>query len=228
MSDKDYFVPEQLDDSDFEKEKLEEKRNRKFELGKKQIVKVISIMLVFLLIGIGIYLYLNPIQKKSTASEKVLEDFCAYFNSGNWEKINNIIDFKGYYVLGHSLEEKDYPKFDYIYCTVKKNDENYLEYEQNINTLISSLDEESLKNMTGDRILINSIDACNLIQGTETLYKLRVNYDFIGYSGQKQSGTGIVYVSNADGDYKIVYGDWMELILNYYQTAYMYQSNYGY
>ena len=231
MSDKEYFVPEQLDDNDFEKEKMEEKNQRKvkkFELGKKQILKIFSIGLIIAFIGIFIYVYLNPIQKKSTAPEKVVQDFCAYFNSGNWKKIGDYIDMRGYYVLGKSLEEAEYPKFDKIYKKEKKEDSKYIEFEQNFNNIISSIDEETLASMSGDKLKINSIEACNLIQGTETLYKLRVNFDYISYNGQTQTNTGIIYVSNASGAYKMVYGDFMELVLNYYQSAYMMQSNYGY
>jgi len=88
--DKDYFVPEQLDDNDFEKEKLEEKQAKKdnrFKFDKKQSVKIIFSMLFIVLLVVGVYLYLNPIQKKATAPEKAARDFCSYFNSRKLEEI---------------------------------------------------------------------------------------------------------------------------------------------
>lgn len=74
------------------------------------------------------------------------------------------------------------------------------------------------------KININNIEACNLIQGTKTLYKLRVNFDYV-YNGQAQSNTSIIYVSNASGEYKLVYGEWMQLV---YEVYLMNQSNYNY
>lgn len=138
---KKYYVPEQLDDNDFEKEKVEEKiarKNKKFEMNKKQVTKIISLVLVIALIGIGIYLYLNPIQKKSTAPEQFAKDFCSYFNSGNWNKLNNLLDFKGFYILGYVLDEKDYTKFDKTYSSFNEKDKQYAEYSESVKYLLNT------------------------------------------------------------------------------------------
>ncbi|MBR2290071.1 MAG: hypothetical protein IJ867_05685 [Clostridia bacterium] len=226
---KDYFVPEQLDDSDFEKEKIEEKQARKekkFEWNKKQVVKIISFLLVIALIVVGIYLYLNPIEKKATAPEKAAKDFCAYLNSGNWKKVNQFLDLKGYYILGGVLEEKDYPEFDKAYKSLEDDDSTYAKFEATMNVLME-IDEETLDSLAKIQIRIREIEACNLIQGTESLYKLRINFDYI-YDGQTENMTDSIYISNASGEYKMVFGEWMQTVLNYYQSVYMFQSNYGY
>ena len=231
MSDKEekYFVPEQLDDNDYENEKKEAKKikkEKKFELNKKQIIKIISLIFIIILIGIGIYLYLNPMEKKATAPEKLAKDFCAYFNSGNWDKLNDMMDLKSYYILGAVLKEADYTEFDKTYKKLKGDDETYLQFKTTMKTIMS-IDTEILDEMGNIQIKLNSIESCNKIQDTDTLYKLRINFDYI-YNGQSENVTDVIYVSNASGEYKMVYGEWMKTVLNYYQSIYMIQSNYGY
>lgn len=224
---KDYYIPEQLDDSDFEKEKLEEKKARKGkknEFNKKQIVKFFSIIIIIALIGFGVYLYLNPVQKKASAPEQAVKDFCTNFNDKNWKRINELMDFKGYYVLKQVLEEEKYTKFDIAYKEIK-NDEKYIEFEKNMNILKSN-NEEDLNNYSNTQIKINKIEACNLIQGTSTLYKLRVNIGYI-YNGQIDNATSVVYVSNASGEYKIVYGELFETLLDYYKSVFIMNYNYN-
>lgn len=226
--DKEYFVPEQLDDNDFEKEKIEAKtarKEKKFEFNKKQVIKIISFILVIVLIGVGIYLYLNPIQKKATAPEKAAKDFCTYFNNGNWRKLNKLIDYKGYYILGGVLEEAEYTKFDEVYDDLKETDRQYAEFLDTID-IIMNIDQEALDSYQSIQIKVRSIDSCNLIQGTETLYKLRVTFDYI-YNGQAETITGVVFVSNASGEYRMVFGEWLQTVLNYYQSVYMLQANYN-
>ena len=226
---KEYFVPEQLDDNDFEKEKNEAKearKNKKFEFSKKQFFKFIPIILVIVLIGVGIYLYLNPIQKKATAPEQMAKTFCAYFNSGNWKKVNKMLDFKGYYILDAVLEEADYTKFDKTYRKLEATDKTYQQFDTIVDAL-TSIDDDVLDSFGNIQIKLKNIESCNLIQGTDTLYKLRVNFDYI-YDGKSENMTGIIFISNASGEYKIVYGEWMQTVLNYYQSIYMLQANYGY
>lgn len=231
MSDnkKDYFVPEQLEDNDFEKEKKEAKQARKekkIEVNKKLMVKVVSVLLVVALILVGIYLYLNPIPKKSSISEDFVKEFCSAFNNGKWDKVNNLMDFKGYYILGAVLEEADYTKFDTAYKSLEEDEETYVNYLQNIKNL-TTLDRDSLSSFADIQIKLNSVEASNLIQGTRTLYKLRVNFDYI-YNGQSENIVDFIYISDISGQYKMVYGEWMQTILNYYQSIYMLQVNYGY
>ena len=225
MSDneKEYFVPEQLDDNDFEKEKMEEKvakKEKKDKFDKQNIkvfsVKIISIILIIVFVLLGIYLYLNPIQKKATAPEQAVKEFCAYFNAGNWKKINQLMDFKGYYILGGILEDAEYTKFDLAYKALDEKDETYLKFQDTMD-ILTSIDEKDL-NSVNIQIRLNNIETCNRIQGTNTLYKLRVN---------SENTTGILYISNASGEYKMVFGEWMQTILNYYQSVYLIQSNYG-
>ena len=227
-SKKEFYIPEQLDDNDFEKEKKEEKQAKKekrFEINSKKIMKLTSVILVLVLISIGVYLYLNPIEKKATAPEKAAKDFSAYFNAGNLDKISDFIDLKGYFILGYALEEADYTKFDTVYKDIE-DDETYIKYEEGLSVL-STIDDDILNSIFEDRIRIRSIESCNKIQNTDTLYKLRINYDYIYSDGQSETNLGVIYVSNASGKYRLVYGDWMEIVLNYYQTAYMLQSNYA-
>lgn len=231
MSDKekDYFVPEQLDDNDFEREKIEAKKARKekkFELNKKIIVKIISIVLVIALIIVGIYLYLNPMEKKATAPEQAAKDFCAYFNSGNWKQVNKMMDLKGYYILGAVLGESDYPKFDKSYRKFDDDSQKYIEFKETMDVL-SSIDSDVLNSFASIQIKLRSVESCNLIQGTDSLYKLRVNFDYI-YDGQSENLTDVIYISNASGEYKMVFGEWIQTVLNLYQSVYMFQSSYGY
>ena len=234
MSDngKNYFVPEQLDDNDFEKEKMEKKKAKKeegFKLNKQVVkhtsVKIVSILLIIAFIGLGIYLYLNPIQRKSTAPEKAAKDFCAYLNAGNWKKVNDLIDFKGFYVLGAVLDEAEYTKFDIAYKNLDEEDETYIKFMETAN-ILTSLDDEDLDSVS-IQIRIKNIEACNKIQSTDTLYKLRVNFDYI-YDGQAENMTDVIYLSNASGEYKMVYGEWMQTVLNYYQSIYVIKTSYGY
>lgn len=230
MSDKEknYFVPEQLDDDDFEKEKIEAKKARKekkFELDRKQIIKIISFLLTIALIIIGIYLYLNPIEKKATAPEQAAKDFCAYFNSGNWNKVKKIMDFDGYYVLGAVLEEADYTKFDTAYRKIDKDSKKYEEFDETM-AVLTNIDPEVLNSFASIQIHLKNIESCNLIQGTKTLYKLRVNFDYV-YDGKTENRTDVIYISNASGEYKMVFGEWMQTVLNLYQSVYMFQSSYG-
>ena len=128
---KDYFVPEQLDDDDFEKEKLEakklkkERKINKFQseisddeennhrtFNKKKITNIVTIILVIALVIAGAVWYVMPHEKKVSEPEQATKDFCAYFNSGNWKKINEFLDLKGYYILGAVLKEEEYTKFE--------------------------------------------------------------------------------------------------------------------
>lgn len=227
---KNYFVPEQMDDEDFEKEKIEEKqarKERKFEFNKKQCIRLVSILLFIVLIVVGVYLYLNPIQEKATAPEQAAKEFCAYFNSRNWSKVNNMMDLKGYYILGGVLEEADYTKFNNVYDKLDEDDSDYEKFIDTIKVLMN-IDQDLLDSVADFQIKIENVEACNLIQGTESLYKLRVNFSYKYYDGQEKSLVGIVYMSNASGEYKMVFGDWIQTVLNFYQSIYIMQANYGY
>ena len=232
MSDneKDYFVPEQLDDNDFEKEKLEEKKNKKqnkTKLSKSKVKNIILIILVICLIAFGVYWYVTPHEKKASEPEQVVKDFCAYLNSGNWNKVNELMDFKGYYTLGAVLEEEsEYVKFDASYRKLSDSDETYNNFVDNMNVLMS-IDEETLNSIAQIQVQINNIQSCNKIQGTDTLYRIIADFNYTE-NGDVQSVKGVVFVSNISGEYKIVYGDLIGTVLNYYQTIYMLQSNYGY
>ena len=248
MSDKEkeYFIPEQLEDDDFEKEKIEEKRLKKerkkkkvnqsisddeninSKIGdKKKTIRVIFMVIVIILLLVGaIWWYITPHEKKASEPEQLAKDFCAYFNSGNWKKINDYLDFKGYYIMGVSLKEEEYPKFDTTYKKFDEQDEKYVQFQTSMSAL-TNIDDETLGSVANIQIKINNIEACNKIQGTETLYKLRIDFNYI-YNGQSQQSTGIIYVSNASGKYKIVFGDWIETILNFYYSIYNLQNSYGY
>lgn len=246
---KDYFVPEQLEDNDFEKEKLEEKKLKKEgkvkseisgdeestvkTIDKKKIFNIIAVLLVISFIAFEVVWYaiygklwsFSLDSKKTSEPETVVEEFCSYFNDGNWKKVNSLMDFKGYYVLTEVLKEASYPKFDATYNSLEELDEAYPDYEEYI-AEVTNVDEEALENLSSFKININEIQSCNKIQGTSTLYKIRVNFEYV-MNGQKENITGIAYVSNASGKYKIVGGDWMEEILYSYEYIYMMQNGYN-
>ncbi len=230
MSDKekDYFVPEQLDDNDFEKEKIEEKKQRKEnKISKAKVKNIILIVLAICLIAFGVYWYVTPHEKKATAPEQAAKDFCAYLNSGNWEKVNELMDFKGYYTLGAILQnESEYTKFDTAYKNIDETDSSYSSYLETLE-LLTNIDKETLNSVAKLQIKLNNIQSCNKIQGTDTLYRLIVNFDYI-IDGDSQTATGVLFISNASGEYKMVFGEWMQEVVNYYQSIYMLQSNYGY
>lgn len=247
MSDneKDYFVPEQLEDDDFEKEKLEAKKLKKEKkinkyksqisddegyksknINKKKFINIFAIILVIALIIFGSVWYVMPHEKKVSEPEQAAKDFCAYFNSGNWKEINEFLDLKGYYVLGALLKESEYTKFDTVYKNLEEVDENYSQYTETIKTVMN-IDEDLLNDVAKIQIKLNNIEACNKIQNTDSLYKLRINFDYI-YNGQSENLTSVIFISNASGEYKLVYGEWIQEVLNYYQSIYLLQSNYGY
>lgn len=247
MSDneKDYFVPEQLEDDDFEKEKLEDKKLKKLKkinkfesqisddegyksknINKKKFINIFAIILVIALVIAGGVWYVMPHEKKVSEPEQAAKDFCAYFNSGNWKKVNEFLDLKGYYILGTVLEESEYTKFDAVYKNLEEVDEDYSQYTETIKTVMD-IDEDVLNSVAKIQIRLNSIEACNKIQNTDSLYKLRINFDYI-YNGQAENLTSVIFVSNASGEYKLVYGEWIQEVLNYYQSIYLLQSNYGY
>ena len=136
------------------------------------------------------------------------------------------MDFKGYYVLDSVLKEADYTKFDEAYESLDENDNSYAKFIDVMKLLIN-VDNEALDSYASVKINFNSIESCNLIQGTDSLYKLRVSFDY-KYNGQTENLMGIIYISNASGEYKMVYGEFIDTVLNFYQSVYMMQSNYGY
>ena len=252
MSDKekDYFIPEQLEDNDFEKERQEQKQLKKSQknnkqisddeeasvktVNKKKILNVLAVILIIAFIIFEIVWYViygklwtfAPKSKKTTEPEQLAEDFCEYFNDENWKKINESMDFKGYYVLGSVLQDDAYyPNFDKEYEKLDENDEEFASYLKTVE-ILKNIDEEILDDVAKIKIDLKSIDSCNKIQGTDTLYRLRVTFDYI-YNGETQSVTNIIFISNASGEYKMVYGEWMQTVLSYYQSIYL-QTNYSY
>ena len=241
---KDYFVPEQLDDDDFEKEKLETKKMKKNKskisndeekkFDKKKLFNILAVILVVAFIVFEIVWYaiygklwtFTSNGKKASEPEQAAKDFCTYLNNGDWKKVNESMDLKGYYILGGVLKDtSDYPKFDVAYKNLEE-DENYNSYLKSVETL-QNIDKEKLNEVEKIKIDLKSIDYCNKIQGTDTLYKLRVTFDYI-YNGERDSVTNVIFISNASGEYKIVYGEWLETVLNYYQSVYVLNSNYSY
>ena len=247
MSDKekDYFVPEQLDDVDFEKEKTEAKRlkkerrlnktisddegNNQVTVDKNKIKNIIFIILAIGLIAFGIYFYLNPIEKKASEPEQVAKDFCTYFNGGNWKEVKNIIDFKGFYTLSYSIgTESEFTKYDKVYKDVEE-EADYSSYSETMD-ILTSVDNDTLDEVVStqlQQIRLTQIQSCNKIQGTDSLYRIIANYEYI-VNGAAEAYSGAIYVSNASGEYKIVYGDWVSLMLNIYYSIYSFQSAYGY
>ena len=123
-------------------------------LKKKKIFNVVAVLLVILFIGFEIVWYAMygklwtfSIDKKNNSEpETIVEEFCSYFNDGNWKKVNENMDFKGYYVLTQVLEEANYPKFDSTYKSLEELDENYSKYKEYIEQ-VSNIDEEALENL---------------------------------------------------------------------------------
>ena len=115
--------------------------------------------------------------------------------------------------------------FDIAYKNLDEEDETYIKFMETAN-ILTSLDDEDLDSVS-IQIRIKNIEACNKIQSTDTLYKLRVNFDYI-YDGQAENMTDVIYLSNASGEYKMVYGEWMQTVLNYYQSIYVIKTSYGY
>jgi hypothetical protein len=255
------FIPEQLDDEDFENEKAEAKRLKAEKKAKKKqekknhkeamksaisddesgiedeenkkpksnTLKIALILVIIAVVITAIFVYINGGIEVSKGDDPkaVVSDFCAYFNSGNWEKVASFVDFKGYYVLGYSLDEADYTKFYSTYNDFDEEDETYvssMEYIESCQELDSELYDAIAEVIS---ISLVSSDEPVLIQGTEGLYKIRIILD-TAYNGEKSTETQDVYVAKINGEYKIVYGYLPDLLLSMYQTAYYYGSYYGY
>lgn len=235
---KNFFIPEQLEDEDFEKEKIENKKRKKIKsfisndernvnkkVTKAKIKNIIGLIIFALVIVICAVIYVTPHEEKVSKPERLAKDFCAYFNSCNWKKVNNYLDLKGYYILGSILEESEYTKFDITYKKFE-DDKKYEQYKDIMNKLLN-IDEEILNSVANIRINLNRIESCNKIQGTDSLYKLRVNFDYV-YDGQTENTTDVIFISDISGEYKMVFGEWIQTVLNYYQTVFMLQNNYNY
>ena len=117
----------------------------------------------------------------------------------------------------------------FSFCLYKNIDETDSSYSSYLETLelLTNIDKETLNSVAKLQIKLNNIQSCNKIQGTDTLYRLIVNFDYI-IDGDSQTATGVLFISNASGEYKMVFGEWMQEVVNYYQSIYMLQSNYGY
>lgn len=241
-NEKNNSFPEQLEDNDFEKEKLENKKgykslisddeeNGKKQINKRFIINIIMIIIAIILVIIGIVYYVNPHDKKATAPEKAIQNFCKYFNNQDIDEASDLIDSKGYYVLS-SLETSAYPKFDSYY---KNSDELFSQEENGVE--IDFDDQEKYLNSyiksaievtsSGLRLSVKNIDSCNLIQGTKGLYKLRVNFEYDNGTGKLGQLTDVVYVSNNSGEYKIIAGTFLNDIMSTYNSYLTYQQYYN-
>ena len=183
-------IPEQLDDLDFEKEKSENKRLKKMKSisddeeikgsfmkkHKTAVTNSIAIAILILLIAfVAFYIY-NKNNSTGSKAEECIKDFCAFFNSRNWDEVNSKIDLKGYYVLAGVLEEKDYTKFDKAYSELKNSDKDYSQFSMLMKEWMN-IDSDILKSYSGDsRITVNQIENSVKIQNTKNLYKIRVNF----------------------------------------------------
>ncbi len=247
---KDEFIPEQLDDEDFEIEKREEKRLKKEKKQNKKIQKIsedengvnensdekifkrkkiLAIISSILVIIAVVLILINIINKNFSSAgrpEDCIKDLCAYFNSKNWEKVNELMDFKGYYVLGETLKDGDYTKFYESYKNLDIKNETYTSFTEVIKEL-SRLDTEVLNEFVGDtKVTVKNILSVIKIQNTEGLYKIKVEFT-VSSQGESQDITDVVYVASIDGKYKIVFGYLPDVILNVYRNIYIYLNYYG-
>jgi len=242
------YIPEQLDDEDFEKEKEEEKRLKKERKNQKKAEKkfisddedgvetkhkksnkknifFILLLIIIIVAGCGFYYFKYVKNENGSYPEDSIKDLCAFFNSRNWDRVNELIDIKGYYILGIVLEEEEYTKFDEAYNNFIE-DETYTKFIDRLSEYLS-LDNEVLTELVSDvKITVNSIENSVKIQNTENLYKIKVNFNVYA-QGQSQDMTEDIYVTKVNGEYKIIFGYLPDIILNIYQSGYSYQSYYG-
>ena len=201
---------------------------KKPEISKKTLKKYGTMSLIFIIIVICLvvlyFLRLNISKEKKI--EKSLSNILVAFNGKDWKEFQDSFDLKSYYILSQVLKEEEFTKYDTAYKNLDDKDENYVSRLEAIEECFD-VDKEILDALSLDaKVTINNIEACSLIQNTKNLYKLRVNLNYL-VDGKSTDQIEVLYMANIDGEYKIVYGEFMDFFLNFYQTAWYYSSFYG-
>lgn len=201
---------------------------KKPEINKKSLKKYGTMSLIFIIIVVCIaaiyFLRLNTSKEKKI--EKSISNALVAFNGKDWEEFQESFDIKSYYIMSQVLKEEEFTKFDTAYKNLDEKDEDYVSGLEALEECFE-VDDEILDALSLDaKVTINNIEACSLIQNTKNLYKLRINFNYL-VDGNSTDQTEVLYVANVDGEYKIVYGEFMDFFLNFYQTAWYYSSFYS-
>jgi len=247
------YIPQQLEDDEFEKEKEElkkqkeiekniKKQKRKLNKEKKQdkieydeegniILKpvknkkkiIITIIICILLVAIIIGGVVGYIIMHLSKPENIINDFTTYFNSQNWDEMIETIDFKSYYTLNFYLAESkdiaysrgmeyhgDFTQYDSAYNSID-NDEAYLAYKENINSLLTQKDFIFDEYFSDININIDEILKVEKVENTKNLYRISVKIT-VSAASQSSSESATIYVAKVDNEYKIVAGDFPDLI----------------
>lgn len=209
QDEKKYSKVEQLDDVDFEKEKMEKPKNKKT----KNIIILIIGIIVFIAIGLIAYIAIGMGNPKI-----VIEDFVSNVNSKKFDEALKYIDLKGMYTLITTYEgeevddstnlEKYYTKFDSRYKEIENNEEykEFVSLNKTVNDEVKTFFEDV-------EFKITEIHDPVLIQNTKGLYKVKTNVDMI-YDKQTQSIEIDFYVNKSIFKYQLVGGYIPELLVS--------------
>lgn len=160
------YVPEQLDDDDFEKEKEKEKADKKAKkeakkLAKKEektngvsdeengqaVNKKISspkmiLIIVLILASIGVILAYFAINFNKP--ENVANDFIIYFNKGEWKNAEETIDWQGFLTLALIDDEAQTDTEEDTDNESQVAVANYMDYDSRYETIYKDLEDKGL------------------------------------------------------------------------------------
>jgi hypothetical protein len=191
----------------------EDAKNKKSKKSKKYI-SIIAIIILVIAVIAGVVYYIKG--GKQTISENkpesALDNFCAYFNSADIKNILNYIDFKGYYIFNTELEAEDYPNFDSVYENFDETDETYQSYLEFLEECEAT--DESVYNtaMQEVKIALSKIQSVTKIQDTKNLYLVKADVVISVENQEDTTYTESIYVAKIDGQYKMVYGYFPDII----------------
>jgi hypothetical protein len=207
------------------KDDIKSTENKKRKL--KKYIPIILVVIIVLLVIAGIVVYVKNGENGTfnNKPESVIDNFCAYINSGDSKKALEYVDFKSYYIL-YTLDVEDYTKFDETYSEFDESSEDYQYFVDTIDEC-KNIDSDVYTEILEDyKISLGSVQSVTRIQDTEDLYLIKADLEF-SYNGQEESETCSIYVNKIDGQYKIVYGDLADFSLSLLQSVY-YITNYSY
>lgn len=244
------FVPEQLEDEDFEKEKEQAKAEKKAKkLAKKEngitdeengqvkskksspVKMIVIIVLILASIGVIAAYFVINLNKP----ENAINDFVIYFNKSEWKSVDETIDWQGFLTLAliddNAQTEADANETEAVLA-------NYMDYDTKYKTVYDELEEKGYGEIVDlikagqndiETILEAMLSGAQLkvekIISAEKIEKTeslyKIKTDISVTSGEdKETNTVEIYVAKKDGKYKIVGGYLPTLV---YQSFIYYQ-----
>lgn len=194
----------------------------------KKFIPIVIIVIIAVAVIVGIIIYISSGSEKVNKNkpEGVIENFCAYFNSANWEKMLTYVDEKGYYIFLSELSKESYPKFEETYKNfdeTKEDYQNYLKYLKECKKIDSEVYETAIKDV---KLTVKNILSVTKIQGTKELYLIKADFE-ISSGSEKETISENIYVAKIDGEYKMLFGYLPDVVYGLLQSVYNYNSYYS-